>query len=265
MTEPLAPTARRAGVQSVDRALDVLEALSDGRPRGVSELVRVTGLPLGTVHRLLATLSARGYVRQDHERRYAVGPAALRLADAGEQSLAAVGRPFAVRLTAITGETVNVAVLQGSEMVYIAQSPSPHSLRIFAEVGRRVPLSSTAVGKAVLSGLDTRRAVALLETGPRPASTPKTLTAIPELVEELARVRQQGYAVDEEEQELGVRCVAALIPAGGVVHAAISVSGPTERFTLDAARAAVPHVQSVAAQLGAALHVQPAGSIPSTT
>ncbi|AKU16528.1 IclR family transcriptional regulator [Luteipulveratus mongoliensis] len=253
MSEPAAePSVRRTGVQSVDRALDVLEALSGGTPMGVSEVVRATGLPLGTVHRLLATLAERGYVRQDNERRYAMGPATVRLADAGERSLAAVGQIYAARLTALCGETVNLAVLQGHEMVYIAQSPSPHSLRIFAEVGRRVPLHSTAVGKAVLASMPAPQATGLLEGAPLKPSTPKTLVTVPALSTELDVVRRQGFAFDEEEQELGVRCVAAVVPSAGL-HAALSVSGPTERFTRPAAHAAAEHVREVAADLARAL------------
>ncbi|MDF8263343.1 IclR family transcriptional regulator [Luteipulveratus flavus] len=248
----VAAGSRRGGVQAVDRALDILEVLGDGSTKGVSELVRATELPLGTVHRLLATLAERGYVRQDSERRYAIGPAALGLADAGERSLAAVGRAYAARLTALCGETVNLAVLQGHEMVYVAQSPSPHSLRIFAEVGRRIPLHSTAVGKAVLASMGTPQAADLLRARPLTASTPRTLTTTEELDRELARVRDEGYAVDEEEQELGVRCVAAVVSSPGL-HAALSVSGPTERFTVDAARAAAPQVRAVAADLATAL------------
>ena len=245
-------TARRPGVQSVDRALDVLEALSSGGTQGVSDIVRVTDLPLGTVHRLLATLLERGYVRQDAERRYAIGPATLGLADAGERSIAAVGRVHAGRLTTLCGETANLAVLQGHEMVYIAQSPSPHSLRIFAEVGRRVPLHSTSVGKAVLAAMPPADAEGLLRSTRLTPSTPKTLTTLEAMAAELETVRQQGFAIDEEEQELGVRCVASVVAAPGL-HAALSVSGPTERFTLEKAHVVADAVREAAADLAAAL------------
>lgn len=247
-------TARRPGVQSVDRALDLIEELGAGRALGVSELVRRTGLPLGTVHRLLGTLAARGYVIQDTERRYAVGPAALRLGDAGRQSVADVGRPFAERLTAISGESCNIAVLQGREMVYVAQSPSPHSLRIFAEVGRRVPVYSTAVGKAVLSQMEWEQAERVLEGVIFEASTEHTITDLPALRRELQSVRRRGYAVDEQERELGVRCVAAPVTAGGVTHAAISVSGPAERFSHRALSQLAPQVCEVADDLARVLH-----------
>lgn len=244
---------RRGGVQSVERALDLLEALSHGGPKGVSELVRTTGLPLGTVHRLLATLTERDYVRQDAERKYAVGGAALGLADAGEQSLAALGRPYLARLTALTGESCNLAVLQGQEMVYIAQSPSPHSLRIFAEVGRRVPLYNTAVGKVVLARMGRPEAIDLLRNTSLAAATPHTITTPARLQDELDRVERMGYAIDEQERELGVRCIATAVPAPGPLRAAISVSGPAERFSLSTLREVAPALQTAAGELAATL------------
>lgn len=240
---------RRGGVQSVERALDLLEALSDGGPKGVSELVRATGLPLGTVHRMLATLTERDYARQTADRKYAVGGAALGLADASEQSLAAVGRPFLARLTALTGESANLAVLQGREMVYVAQSPSPHSLRIFAEVGRRVPLHSTAVGKVVLARMPREKAVDLLRSTSLAAATPHTITSVERLDDELDRVARMGYAIDEQERELGVRCVAAAVPSTSM-HVAISVSGPSERFPLSAVREVASAVIDSAGEFG---------------
>src|SRR5690606_16342841 len=141
------------GVQSVDRALDLLEALEPGVALGVSDIARRAHLPTGTAHRLLGTLVARGYVRRDAERRYAPGPAALRLADVAQRELATVARRHLTRLVDVVGETANLAVLEGALMAYVAQVPSPHTLRIFAAVGRRVPVYSTAVGKAVLAAL----------------------------------------------------------------------------------------------------------------
>ncbi|WP_018155046.1 IclR family transcriptional regulator [Demetria terragena] len=240
-------------MQSVDRALDLLEALSEGGPMGVSELVRATGLPLGTVHRILATLTERDYVRQDPERKYAVGAAALGLSDAGEQSLAALGRPYLARLTALTGESSNLAILQGHEMVYIAQSPSPHSLRIFAEVGRRVPLHNTAVGKAVLAQLGRDHALRLLPQGSLNPATPYTITTPEHLVRELDHIHSVGYSVDEQERELGVRCIAAAVPSPGPLRVAISVSGPSERFSKTDLVEVAPAVRTAARDFAHAL------------
>ncbi|MFK5634866.1 MULTISPECIES: IclR family transcriptional regulator [unclassified Ornithinimicrobium] len=240
---------RPRGVQSVDRALDVLEVLADHRGTlGVTEVARAAGLPPGTAHRLLVALAQRGWVRQDPGRRYGVGPAAMRLGDAAYRELAAVAAPALRAAVEATGETANLAVLEGDQMVYVAQSPSPHTLRIFAEVGRRVPLHSTAVGKVALAGLDPDRAGSLLAGRERVARTPHTLTDPEDLRRELEVVRGQGFALDDEEQELGVRCVAVPVDVPGV-RLALSVSGPTERMTREVARAVVPALRRIAEDL----------------
>jgi len=224
--------SRPAGVvQSVDRALALLEALaSAGSPVGVGELAERTGLPQGTVHRLLQGLHRRGYVRHDASRKYSVGTAALRLGDAAQQSLARSARPFLAQLVEASGETANLAVLEGDDVVYLAQVPSPHTLRMFAEVGRHVPPHSTAVGKVLLAAMPREQAVALLRRIGLPRRTATTVTDLEVLTRELDAVRHDGWAADEEEQEAGVRCVAVPVFSGEQVVAAVSLSGPAERF-----------------------------------
>lgn len=242
----------RGGVQSVDRALDILELLAS-RPGtlGVTEIARGTGLAPGTAHRLLVGLAQRGWVRQDPGRRYGVGPAALRLGGAASTKLAAVAAPFLRAAVEATGETANLASLDGDVMVYVAQSPSPHTLRIFAEVGRPVPLHSTAVGKVVLAGMDPGLAQELLAGTGLVARTPRTLTDPDDLRAELDRVRAQGWAMDDEEQELGVRCVAVPVGTGSErARMALSVSGPTERMSRERAVSVVPALTRIAEDLG---------------
>lgn len=246
------PQDRPRGVQSVDRALDILDLLATASGTlGVTEIAREVGLAQGTAHRLLGALVDRGWVRRDAGRRYAVGPAALRVGDAAYRALGTAAGPALRAAVEATGETANLAVLEGDQMVYVAQSPSPHTLRIFAEVGRRVPLHSTAVGKVALAGLPPERRRALLAARPLQARTRHTVTAMDTLEAELGRVQGQGFALDDEEQEIGVRCVAVpvAVPVPGL-EVAISVSGPTERMTPEAARAVVPHLQRIAATLG---------------
>lgn len=254
-TGPPIPAERGKGVQSVDRALDVLEALVGHEGAlGVTEIARRVGLPQGTVHRLLLTLAARGYARREADRKYAVGVATLRLGDAGYRELAALATQHLRALVELSGETANLALLEGDRMVYIAQSPSPHTLRIFAEVGRRVPIHSTSVGKAVLSVMEPDRVAALVRKLTLDARTPHTAATTEELLARVTQAREEGFALDDEEQELGVRCVGVPLPAVGGLFAAASVSGPSDRFTLARARevgAQLPHtVSELAAALG---------------
>src|ERR1700709_1159476 len=230
----MAGVSRSVGsVQSVDRALSLLEALVVAEaPMGVGQLAERTGLPQGTAHRLLHGLQLRGYVRHDAALKDSVGAAALRLGDAAQRSLARSARPFLTELVDASGETANLAVLEGDDVVYVAQVPSPHTLRMFAEVGRHVPPHSTAVGKVLLAGLPRERALSILRRTGLPRRTSSTITSLDELGQELDRVAERGWAADEEEQEAGGRWVA--VPVGGEpsvpVVAAVSLSGPAERF-----------------------------------
>ncbi|MFL6167543.1 MAG: IclR family transcriptional regulator, partial [Ornithinibacter sp.] len=197
-----AASPRLAGsVQSVDRALSLLEALAQaGSPVGVGELAERTGLPQGTAHRLLQGLHRRGYVRHDASRKYSVGTAALRLGDAAQRSLARSARPFLAQLVEASGETANLAVLEGDDVVYLAQVSSPHTLRMFADVGRHVPPHSTAVGKVLLAAMPRERAVALLRRTGLPRRTGATITDLDDLARALDAVQAEGWAADDEEQ-----------------------------------------------------------------
>src|SRR5690348_2502342 len=129
--------------------MDLLEALADaGGELGLSELAQASGLPQPTIHRLLRTLVARGYARQLPSRRYSLGPRLMFLGDIASQLLRVWARPDLSRLVEHTGETANMALLEGDEVVYVAQVPSRNSMRMFTEVGRRVQPHCTGVGKA---------------------------------------------------------------------------------------------------------------------
>lgn len=246
---------RPAGtVQSLDRALDILEELAAAdRALGVGELAEQTGLPQGTVHRLLQSLQARGYVRRSPSRKYALGTGSLRLGDAAQRALVRSARPVLSGLVGLTGETANLAVLEGDDVVYVAQVSSPHTLRMFAEVGRHVPPHSTAVGKVLLAAMSVERAVAMLRRTGLAARTPATITDESGFLAELDRVREQGWAADEQEQETGVRCVA--VPVGhpgqpGRTVAALSVSGPADRFKGAASDGLLEAMQRAGRELG---------------
>ncbi|MEU7897518.1 IclR family transcriptional regulator [Nonomuraea sp. NPDC049152] len=218
-------------VQSVDRALDVLEALAaHGGEAGLSEIAARTGLPYGTIHRLLQTLLARGYVRQESDRRYALGGALVRLGGVAERMVGVWAQPYLTRMVELSGETANLAVLEGDFIVYVAQVPSPRRLRMFAEVGRRVLPHSTAVGKVLLADRPDGEAMAVFERTGMPRRTANTITDSEAMRTELATVRNRGYAMDLGEEELGVHCLAVPVNDGVRVVAAMSVSGPADRI-----------------------------------
>ncbi len=243
-------------VQSVDRALDVLEALVDqGGEAGLSEIATRTGLPYGTIHRLLQTLLARGYVRQESDRRYALGGALVRVGGAAERMVGAWAEPYLAKMVELSGETANMAVLEGDYVVYVAQVPSPRRLRMFAEVGRRVLPHSTAVGKVLLA--DRPDAAAVLERTGLPRRTEHTITTAHDLLDEIERVRARGYALDLGEEENGVHCLAVPVRDGGRVFAAMSVSGPAERIDAHDRDELATSLRKVADEFGASVFGRP--------
>lgn len=243
----------RASVQSLDRAFDLLELLADrGGEAGLTELATASGLPLPTIHRLVRTLVARGYVRQEASRRYALGPRLIRLGDSAGRVLGSWARPYLNRLVDLTGETANLALREGDEAAYVAQVPSRHSMRMFTEVGRRVHLHGTGVGKAILAQLPAAEVEGVLERAGMPRYTPHTITDAGILLRELDQIRAVGYAADAGEYELGVSCVAVPI-AGAPTPAALSVSGPSVRLPAEERQRIAEIMLSVAAELAEAL------------
>src|ERR1700760_392303 len=232
------------GVQSIERAFDLLAMLADaGGAPGPSELAPVPGLPLPTVHRLMRPLVNRGYARQEASRRYTLGSRLIRLGEISSQMLGTSLRPYLAKLVRLTGETANLAMLDGDEVVYLAQVPSSHQMRMFTEPGRRVRTHATAVGKTLLAQLPPAEARTLLEHG-MPAFTPTTITDPGLLMAQLGEIREQGYAVDEGEQEIGVRCFAVAVPDAPAALA-VSASGPAARMTDDAALRIVPALTEI--------------------
>ncbi|WP_370943470.1 IclR family transcriptional regulator [Amycolatopsis sp. cg5] len=244
---------KSSGVQSLERTFSLLERLADaGGEASISELAALSGLPMPTIHRLIRTLVSLGYVRQNTNRRYALGARLIRLGEHASMQFGTAARPLLAELVEEVGETANLAVLERDEVVYVAQVPSKHSMRMFTEVGRRVLPHGTGVGKAILAQMPVDDVRELLQRTGMPPYTEHTFTDADALIEHLALVREQGYAVDENEQEIGVRCVAVAIP-GAPTPAAVSVSGPSGRLTLDAVERIAPAVRRAAAALTSGL------------
>ena len=232
------------GVQSVERVLDLLEIMVDlGGSAALSDLASRSGLPLPTIHRLLRTLLAKGY---------ALGPRLIHLGEAAESQLGSNAKSELTWLVSETEETSNMAVLDGDYVLYVAQAPSPHAMRMFTEVGRRARTHSTGVGKAILSQLDDEAVRAIVQRAGMPCPTEHSIGTIDELLADLALIRERGYAIDDGEQELGVRCFAVPLP-DFPTPAAISISGPDQRVTMETAATAVPLLQQAARRISDAV------------
>jgi DNA-binding IclR family transcriptional regulator len=221
------------GVQSVDRALTILEVLARVGEAGVTEIAGELGVHKSTAFRLVTTLESHRLVEQTTDRgRYRLGVGVLRLAGATTARLDLVqeARPVCRQLAADTGETVNIAVLSESSALYLDQIAGSSALQPHNWVGQHIPLHATSNGKVLLSGLDDDRVNPLLGTLSRYTAT--TITKKGKLREELAVVREQGYAVAVDELEEGLTAAAAPIRnAHGDVIASMSVSGPTFRLS----------------------------------
>lgn len=258
MKEPaLSPKRPRRSVQSVDRALDLLEALvaADGEV-SITALAARTGLHVSTVHRLLSTLLRRGYVRQNNETsRYYAGAKLATLGEGrsryGELRLRA--RPVLRAITEQTRETANLVVIDDVAAVYIETVPSPQVVRLFTAVGNRVPLHATGAGKCLLAALPSARRDALLDRLELRSFTPHTIVERGALGRALDEARERGFVIDDEEYDEGVRCVA--VPVGGMSDAiaAISVSAPANRLTRQRCLELVPLLKRSAQELAASV------------
>lgn len=225
----------RSGVQSVERTLDILESLVEfGSEVGLVEISQTVGLPLATVHRLLGTLIRRGYVKQNRQnRKYSLGFRALQMGNDMRQrfSLRLEARPFLQRLVERSGESANLAVLDDGEVVYIDQAQSSRILRMFTQLGNRVSAHSTGSGKALLAFASPDTVLGVLRRYGMTPRTPNTITQPERFAAELGRVRKLGYALDDQEHEEGVRCLAVPVrDASGQVVASLSISGPVTRL-----------------------------------
>lgn len=237
------------GVQSVARAFALLEALAaSGGEGALADLASRTELAVPTAHRLLGTMQQLGYVRQIEGRRYALGSGLIELGRLAVPGLADAAGPLLQELEEAFQETSNLAVLDGDLVLYAGQVHSRHRMRMFTEVGRRVLPHSTGVGKAMLSMMPDPRVRAVVERTGLPRFTPYTITDVEAFLTVVRVARRQGFAVDDNEQEVGVRCIAVPVPGVGQ-PAAISVSGPVTRITDEIVPDVVAALQQAASKL----------------
>jgi DNA-binding IclR family transcriptional regulator len=238
-------------IQSVLKALDILEAFTqEQHTLGVTELSKRFGYSKGTVHNLLTTLKSRGYIEVDPgTSRYSLGLKILELSQAVRANIEIRDRatPFLRQLAQLSGETVYLTVLYDDHSVYIdtikpAGRPVNHS-----DIGLRVPLHCTSVGKAKLAFLSEEEIDRIIERVGLPRFTSNTITDPAQLKAELALTRQRGYAIDNEEHEVAIRCVGAPIwSERGTVIASCSISGPAGRMTDERIAELAPEVMKQA-------------------
>ncbi len=238
-------------VQSVLKALDILEAFGqDEHLLGVTELSKRLGLAKSTTFNLLATLKSRGYVEEDPATsRYSLGVKLLELSKAVRANVEIRDRASALlrELAQLSREAVYLTVLHDDHSIYIYSIEAPGRILARSAVGGRAPLHCTAVGKAKMAFLREEDCDRVIRRVGLPRFTPNTITDPAALKAELALIRRRGYAVDNEEHEVGIRCVAAPIrDDSGAVIASCSISGPAGRMTDQRIAELAPEVMQAA-------------------
>src|ERR1700738_5367898 len=249
---------RDGGVQSVDRALVIIETLAeDDEGYRLSDLAVRTGLSTSTVHRLLATLEKRRFVRFDrYESKWHVGAQSFAVGAtfARRRNFMAQAMPYLRKLRDQTRETANLAVVDDEAIIVLTRMESREIMRSLTKVGGRVAMVASGVGKAVLATYSDEDVNAIIRRQGMPRLPEKSIVRPGELFRELQAIRRQGYAIDDEEARMGLRCVAAVIYSDcSEPLAAIAVSGMTSRMTDDRLPSIGVTVREVAAELTVAL------------
>ena len=246
---------------NIQKVLTILEAFlkHEEGEIGLNTLAELTGLNVSTIHRIASVLVENGYLSQPHQRgKYSLGPKFLQFGALTTKRIKVteVAFPLLVRLNRVVNESTNLAILESDEAVY-AQRIEPvqtgHQLQIFTQVGARVPLYCTGVGKVLLANVSEEERERYLGNNRFAKRTKNTITDHVKLQRELSAVRRRGFAIDDEEMELGVRCIAAPIrDFEGKVVAAVSVSGPSTRLSDERIQQLEPLLKSCASDISKA-------------
>jgi len=250
--------SRTREVKSAFRALEVLELLTrEGRALSFAECHRALAYPKASLHGLLRTMAGARWIELDSaSRKYGLG---VRVWEAGVAHakmfrLEALARPIMEQVRDATTETVQLAVLDGGEALYIGKVDGEHILKLDSSVGQRLTAHATGVGKVLLASLSEEELEAWLKISTLQRFTPNTITDRRKLRSELELVRRRGCAIDREERTLGATCVAVAIRNHlGKCVAAMSVSAPAVRFGSGQRKAALACLQDAASRLSAAL------------
>lgn len=241
-------------MKSAARVLDILEFVGrNEKPLALSEISVALGLPKSSTYLLLQTLVHRGYLEgPSNSGPFHLGLKVLELGGAYSRGLDVVRefRTVAQRVVATCQETVQLAVLDGVDIVYLAKEDGTRPVRLVSHVGKRLPGYATALGKVLLAAVPTSDLMSLLSSTRLSPMTPCTIRTLPELMEELSLVRKQGYALDREEALEGLWCFAApVLDSHGATVAAISVSIPKARILETDASFYVTAIKDAAAEL----------------
>lgn len=241
-------------VQVIDRAVQILDCFAFEQPElPVSEIAAKTGLHKSTAHRILMALEYNDIIGQNRETgNYYLGMKLFKLGNqaAARIQLREVAKPYLIQLMEETKETVHLAVLDEDQVLYLEKVEGPHALRMPSRVGRKVPTYCTSLGKAMLSCLEAEQVKEHLQGRRLKAYTRNTIKNIDALLKDLERIRLRGYAIDNEEIELGLRCAGAPIrDYSGRMIGAVSVAGPSARLNEEKVSVFGTKVMKVAASI----------------
>ena len=223
-------------VKSLDKALNILELVAKtNKPLGVTEISKEADINKSTVYRILATLEYRGYISQNsHNEKYTTGIKLFELGSQviGDLDLRETVKPYLENLMDLTGETVHLGILDDGEVIYIEKVESPKTIRMYSKVGKRIYAHSTSLGKVLLAYSGEEKVDEIISEKGLPRQASNTITDPDNFKIHLRKVREQGYAVDDEENEEGIRCIAGpIFDHTGNITAAFSISGPALRIT----------------------------------
>ena len=230
---------KKEKIKSIEKALDLLELLSDNKiEMGITEINRELHMGFSTIHRILNTLRYRGYIVQNQQTsKYMLGTKLFILGCKVQNTtnLIKLVTPFLQRLSQNTNETINFAILEGREAIYLFKIESKEMLKAGIEVGTKVAAHCASLGKILLAFLPEQEFMMLYPNNDEklPTFTPNSISSVEELKKCLKKIKKQGYAIDEEEFKIGVNCLGVpIINNEGKAIAAISISGPVSRFNL---------------------------------
>ena len=245
---------RTEEVAVLTKAMAVVSLLAAEGPCTVVRICDVTGITKPSAYRILKTLELGGYVtRNEEQREYSIGPVLYGITRSLRSSndLLQLARPVMQALNEQLGETVNIGVINNGRVVYLDTIESAQRLRSTVQIAFRDHVHCTALGKSILARMPNYEARRLLESVDRPVLTPNTITSVDDLMDQIENFRNQGFAVDDEENEVGSRCVAsAIVDATGVPVAAISVTVPTPRMSAKVLASTGKRLSKETAELG---------------